>query len=43
MTIADIRKTATEKMGKSVEAFKHELQKIRSVTLATWLMGTSEP
>ena len=30
MTIADIRKTATEKMGKSLEALKHELQKIRT-------------
>src|SRR3954453_17383572 len=29
-TIADIRKTASEKMGKSVEAFKNELQKIRT-------------
>jgi ribosome recycling factor len=30
MTIADIRKTATEKMAKSVEAFKNELHKIRT-------------
>ena len=30
MTIADIHKTAAEKMGKSVEAFKNELQKIRT-------------
>ena len=30
MTIADIRNTATEKMGKSLEALKHELQKIRT-------------
>jgi ribosome recycling factor len=30
MTIEDIRKTAAEKMAKSVEAFKHELQKIRT-------------
>jgi len=29
-TIADIKKTASEKMGKSVEAFKHELTKIRT-------------
>ena len=30
MTIADIHKTAAEKMAKSVEAFKNELQKIRT-------------
>ena len=30
MTIADIRKTANEKMAKSVEAFKNELHKIRT-------------
>jgi ribosome recycling factor len=30
MTIADIKKTAETKMHKSVEAFKHELQKIRT-------------
>ena len=30
MTIADIRKTATDKMAKSVEAFKGELHKIRT-------------
>ena len=30
MTIADIRKTAEQKMGKSVEAFKNELHKIRT-------------
>jgi ribosome recycling factor len=30
MTIADIKKTATEKMAKSVDAFKNELQKIRT-------------
>jgi ribosome recycling factor len=30
MTIADIRKTATEKMGKSVEALKHDLAKVRT-------------
>jgi len=30
MTIADIKKTAEQKMGKSVEAFKHELHKIRT-------------
>jgi ribosome recycling factor len=30
MTIADIRKTAELKMGKSVEAFKNELHKIRT-------------
>ena len=30
MTIADIRKTAGEKMAKSVDAFKNELHKIRT-------------
>jgi len=30
MTIADIHKTAAEKMAKSVDAFKNELQKIRT-------------
>jgi ribosome recycling factor len=30
MTIADIQKTAEQKMGRSVEAFKSELQKIRT-------------
>jgi len=30
MTIADIKKTAETKMGKSIEAFKHELQKVRT-------------
>ena len=30
MTIADIRKNAEARMAKSVEAFKHELQKIRT-------------
>ncbi|MBZ8140577.1 ribosome recycling factor [Rubrivivax gelatinosus] len=30
MTIADIHKTAAEKMAKSIEAFKNELQKIRT-------------
>jgi ribosome recycling factor len=30
MTISDIRKTAEAKMGKSIEAFKGELQKIRT-------------
>jgi ribosome recycling factor len=30
MTISDIRKTAESKMGKSIEAFKGELQKIRT-------------
>jgi ribosome recycling factor len=30
MTIADIRKTAEQKMGRSVESFKAELQKIRT-------------
>jgi ribosome recycling factor len=30
MTIADIQKTAAEKMAKSVEAFKNELHKIRT-------------
>jgi ribosome recycling factor len=30
MTIADIKKTAETKMAKSIEAFKNELQKIRT-------------
>jgi ribosome recycling factor len=30
MSIADIRKTAEQKMAKSVDAFKHELHKIRT-------------
>ena len=30
MTIADIKKTAEQKMGKSVETFKNELHKIRT-------------
>jgi ribosome recycling factor len=30
MSIADIRKTAEQKMAKSIEAFKNELQKIRT-------------
>jgi ribosome recycling factor len=30
MTIADIRKTAEQKMTRSIEAFKTELQKIRT-------------
>ncbi len=30
MTIVEIKKTAEQKMGKSVEAFKHELHKIRT-------------
>ena len=30
MTIADIRSTAEQKMAKSIEAFKNELQKIRT-------------
>ena len=30
MTIADIKQTATDKMGKSVDAFKNELHKIRT-------------
>jgi ribosome recycling factor len=30
MTIADIKKTAEQRMGRSVEAFKNELQKIRT-------------
>lgn len=30
MSIADIKKTAEQKMGRSVEAFKNELQKIRT-------------
>jgi ribosome recycling factor len=30
MTVADIKKTAEQKMGKSIEAFKNELHKIRT-------------
>jgi ribosome recycling factor len=30
MTIPEIKKTAETKMGKSIEAFKHELQKVRT-------------
>ena len=30
MIIQDIKKTAEAKMGKTVEAFKHELHKIRT-------------
>jgi ribosome recycling factor len=30
MTIADIKKTAEQKMGKSIEAFKNDLHKIRT-------------
>jgi len=30
MSIADIKKTAEQKMAKSIEAFKHELSKIRT-------------
>lgn len=30
MTIADIKKTADQKMGKSIESFKNELHKIRT-------------
>jgi ribosome recycling factor len=30
MTIADIKKTAEQKMGRSIEAFKSDLQKIRT-------------
>lgn len=30
MTVADIRKTAETKMAKTIESFKHELQKIRT-------------
>ena len=30
MTIVDIKKTAETKMGKSIEAFKNELQKVRT-------------
>ncbi|MGZ8261244.1 MAG: ribosome-recycling factor, partial [Caldimonas sp.] len=30
MTIADIKKTAEQKMGRSIDAFKQDLQKIRT-------------
>src|SRR5215210_3015006 len=38
MTIDDIKKTASEKMGKSVEAFRSELQKIRTGRAHTGLL-----
>ena len=38
MTIADIKKTAEQKMGRSVEAFKSDLQKIRTGRAHTGLL-----
>ncbi len=38
MTIAEIRKTATEKMGKSVETLKHDLAKVRTGRAHTGLI-----
>ena len=38
MTIADIKKTAEQKMARSVEAFKHELTKIRTGRAHTGLL-----
>jgi len=38
MSIADIKKTAEQKMGRSVEAFKNDLQKIRTGRAHTGLL-----
>jgi ribosome recycling factor len=38
MNIADIKKQATEKMGKSVDTLKHDLQKIRTGRAHTGLL-----
>ena len=38
MTIADIKKTATEKMAKSVDTLKHDLQKVRTGRAHTGLI-----
>jgi ribosome recycling factor len=38
MTIADIKKTAEQKMGRSVESFKNDLQKIRTGRAHTGLL-----
>ena len=38
MAIADIKKQATEKMGKSVDTLKHDLQKIRTGRAHTGLL-----
>jgi ribosome recycling factor len=38
MTIADIKKTAEQKMGRSIEAFKIDLQKIRTGRAHTGLL-----
>ena len=45
MTIADTKKTAEIKMGKSIEAFKSDIQKIRTGRahpgrVEVWRMGT---
>jgi ribosome recycling factor len=38
MTIAEIRKTATEKMGKSIDTLKHDLAKVRTGRAHTGLI-----
>ena len=38
MTIADIKKSAAEKMQKSIEAFKNDLGKIRTGRVHTGLL-----
>ena len=38
MTIADIRKQATDKMAKSVETLKHDLAKVRTGRAHTGLI-----
>jgi ribosome recycling factor len=38
MTIADIKKTAEQKMGRSIESFKNDLQKIRTGRAHTGLL-----
>src|SRR5260370_34972053 len=38
MTIGEIRKTATEKMGKSVDTLKHDLAKVRTGRAHTGLI-----
>src|ERR1700761_2743677 len=38
MTIADIKKTAEQKMSRSIEAFKNDLQKIRTGRAHTGLL-----
>ena len=38
MTIADVKKTAEQKMAKSVEALKHDLAKVRTGRAHTGLL-----